>query len=110
MMEKLGAPQNHFTLKAMIGEVDEDQDEALVFREFLLIFRYAMQKLQVHQPLNTGCIYHQYASQTYFILQLILFCRKLFAGEFADRADDDGIRQVLLLFEHVLLASVCLIS
>ena len=40
MMEKLGAPQNHFTLKAMIGEVDEDQDEALVFREFLLIFRF----------------------------------------------------------------------
>ena len=41
MMEKLGAPQNHFTLKAMIGEVDEDEDEALVFREFLLIFRWA---------------------------------------------------------------------
>ena len=39
MMEKLGAPQNHFSLKAMIKEVDEDQDEALVFREFLLIFR-----------------------------------------------------------------------
>ena len=48
-MEKLGAPQNHFTLKAMIGEVDEDQDEALVFREFLLIFRFVTQKLQVHQ-------------------------------------------------------------
>ena len=39
MMEKLGAPQSHFSLKAMIKEVDEDQDEALVFREFLLIFR-----------------------------------------------------------------------
>ena len=42
MMEKLGAPQNHFSLKAMIKEVDEDQDEALVFREFLLIFRWAI--------------------------------------------------------------------
>ena len=39
MMEKLGAPQNHFSLKGMIKEVDEDQDSALVFREFLLIFR-----------------------------------------------------------------------
>jgi len=61
MMEKLGAPQNHFTLKAMIGEVDEDKDEALVFREFLLIFR------------------------------------KLFAGEFAGRADDDGLSQLAKL-------------
>ena len=63
MMEKLGAPQNHFTLKAMIAEVDEDQDGALVFREFLLIFRYAKQKLQVHYPSNgqlaIGCIYYQ---------------------------------------------------
>lgn len=39
MMEKLGAPQTHLGLKAMIKEVDEDLDDALVFREFLLIFR-----------------------------------------------------------------------
>merc|ERR1712243_379370 len=39
MMEKLGAPQTHLGLKAMISEVDEDADGALVFREFLLIFR-----------------------------------------------------------------------
>jgi len=61
MMEKLGAPQNHFSLKAMIKEVDENQDEALVFREFLLIFR------------------------------------KLFAGEFANRGDDDGLSQLAKL-------------
>ena len=65
MMEKLGAPQNHFTLKAMIREVDEDQDEALVFREFLLIFRFATQKLQEHKLLNTNRIDHQ----NNFILQ-----------------------------------------
>merc|ERR1712243_516362 len=39
MMEKLGAPQTHLGLKGMISEVDEDADGALVFREFLLIFR-----------------------------------------------------------------------
>ena len=39
-MEKLGAPQTHLALKAIIKEVDEDQDDALVFREFLLIFRF----------------------------------------------------------------------
>eukprot|EP00091_Calanus_sinicus_P017327 TRINITY_DN37416_c0_g1_i1.p1 TRINITY_DN37416_c0_g1~~TRINITY_DN37416_c0_g1_i1.p1 ORF type:complete len:133 (-),score=44.48 TRINITY_DN37416_c0_g1_i1:170-568(-) len=39
MMEKLGAPQTHIGLKAIIKEVDEDLDNALTFREFLLIFR-----------------------------------------------------------------------
>lgn len=39
MMEKLGAPQTHLGLKAMIKEVDEDEDGAISFREFLLIFR-----------------------------------------------------------------------
>lgn len=39
MMEKLGAPQTHIGLKAIIREVDEDLDNALTFREFLLIFR-----------------------------------------------------------------------
>merc|ERR1712038_471792 len=41
MMEKLGAPQTHLGLKAMIKEVDEDDDSAISFREFLLIFRKA---------------------------------------------------------------------
>lgn len=40
MMEKLGAPQTHVGLKAMIAEVDEDKDGKISFREFLLIYRY----------------------------------------------------------------------
>lgn len=39
MMEKLAAPQTHLGLKAMIAEVDEDQDGKISFREFLLIYR-----------------------------------------------------------------------
>jgi Ca2+-binding EF-hand superfamily protein len=39
MMEKLGAPQTHLGLKAMIAEVDEDNDGKISFREFLLIYR-----------------------------------------------------------------------
>lgn len=41
MMEKLGAPQTHVSLKDMIKEVDEDFDGKINFREFLLIFRKA---------------------------------------------------------------------
>ncbi|XP_014667884.1 PREDICTED: EF-hand domain-containing protein D2-like [Priapulus caudatus] len=41
MMEKLGAPQTHLALKDMIKEVDEDEDNKINFREFLLIFRKA---------------------------------------------------------------------
>ncbi|GFS04636.1 EF-hand domain-containing protein D2 [Elysia marginata] len=41
MMEKLGAPQTHISLKNMIKEVDEDFDGKINFREFLLIFRKA---------------------------------------------------------------------
>ncbi|CAG5116314.1 unnamed protein product, partial [Candidula unifasciata] len=41
MMEKLGAPQTHVSLKNMIKEVDEDFDDKISFREFLLIFRKA---------------------------------------------------------------------
>ncbi|GFO08242.1 transmembrane protein 185b [Plakobranchus ocellatus] len=41
MMEKLGAPQTHISLKNMIKEVDEDLDNKISFREFLLIFRKA---------------------------------------------------------------------
>lgn len=33
MMEKLGAPQTHLSLKAMISEVDEDHDNRISFRE-----------------------------------------------------------------------------
>ncbi|XP_062505391.1 EF-hand domain-containing protein D2-like isoform X2 [Corticium candelabrum] len=39
MMEKLGSPQTHLSLKAMIKEVDEDNDGQISFREFMLIFR-----------------------------------------------------------------------
>ncbi|BFZ23583.1 hypothetical protein BsWGS_26622 [Bradybaena similaris] len=41
MMEKLGVPQTHISLKNMIREVDEDHDDKISFREFLLIFRKA---------------------------------------------------------------------
>lgn len=41
MMEKLGVPQTHMGLKAMIQEVDEDLDDKMNFKEFLLIFRKA---------------------------------------------------------------------
>merc|ERR1712018_31995 len=41
MMEKLGAPQTHLGLKAMIQEVDEDGDGMISFREFMMIFRKA---------------------------------------------------------------------
>ncbi|GBP26988.1 EF-hand domain-containing protein D2 homolog [Eumeta japonica] len=41
MMERLGAPQTHLGLKAMIAEVDEDKDNKISFREFLLIYRKA---------------------------------------------------------------------
>lgn len=39
MMEKLQAPQTHLGLKAMIAEVDEDNDGKISFREFMLIYR-----------------------------------------------------------------------
>ncbi|XP_071944132.1 EF-hand domain-containing protein D2-like [Antedon mediterranea] len=41
MMENLGVPQTHTSLKAMIREVDEDLDGMISFREFLLIYRKA---------------------------------------------------------------------
>lgn len=41
MMEKLQAPQTHLGLKDMIKQVDEDQDNKINFKEFLLIFRKA---------------------------------------------------------------------
>ncbi|KAK3090775.1 hypothetical protein FSP39_014515 [Pinctada imbricata] len=33
MMETIGAPQTHLSLKAMIQEVDEDHDDNVSFRE-----------------------------------------------------------------------------
>ena len=39
MMEQLDAAQTHVALKAMIAEIDEDNDGQISFREFLLIFR-----------------------------------------------------------------------
>jgi len=38
LMEKIGHPQTHVSLKQMIAEVDEDNDGVMSFREFLLIF------------------------------------------------------------------------
>lgn len=44
MMEKLGAPQTHLGLKGMIAEVDEDKDGKISFREFLLIYRWVLNR------------------------------------------------------------------
>jgi hypothetical protein len=41
MMEKLHAPQTHLGLKDMIKTVDDDQDNKINFKEFLMIFRKA---------------------------------------------------------------------
>lgn len=37
MMEKLGVPQTHLALKAMIKEVDEDGDDKISFREVKIL-------------------------------------------------------------------------
>ncbi|RNA06781.1 EF-hand domain-containing D2 [Brachionus plicatilis] len=41
MMEKLQVPQTHLGLKDMIKQVDEDKDNKINFKEFLMIFRKA---------------------------------------------------------------------
>lgn len=41
MMEKLQVPQTHLALKEMIRQVDEDQDNKISFKEFLMIFHKA---------------------------------------------------------------------
>mmetsp|Transcript_56853 Transcript_56853/g.78820 ORF Transcript_56853/g.78820 Transcript_56853/m.78820 type:complete len:188 (-) Transcript_56853:149-712(-) len=41
MMEKLGHAQTHAALKQMIATVDEDQDDQMSFKEFLMIFKLA---------------------------------------------------------------------
>jgi hypothetical protein len=53
MMEKLGNPQTHVSLKAMIKEVDEDGDEEISYREFLLIFRKAASGELQGSPFST---------------------------------------------------------
>jgi len=40
MMEKLGVPQTHLALKAMIKEVDEDCDDKISFREVRVYIYY----------------------------------------------------------------------
>jgi len=49
MMEKLGVPQTHLALKAMIKEVDEDCDDKISFREvrvYIYIIYFFIYKLQ----------------------------------------------------------------
>lgn len=46
MMEKLGAPQTHLSLKNMMREVDEDQDGQMNFREASLLPEH--QAVQTH--------------------------------------------------------------
>ncbi len=41
MMEKLHVPQTHLGLKEMIRSVDEDRDNKINFKEFMMIFRKA---------------------------------------------------------------------
>eukprot|EP01088_Endostelium_zonatum_P001817 TRINITY_DN1217_c0_g1_i1.p1 TRINITY_DN1217_c0_g1~~TRINITY_DN1217_c0_g1_i1.p1 ORF type:complete len:173 (-),score=56.77 TRINITY_DN1217_c0_g1_i1:60-578(-) len=52
LMEKLNMPQTHLALKAMIKEVDEDNDGQMAYREFLLIFRYAKTGKLTHDGLK----------------------------------------------------------
>ena len=41
MMERLGVPQTHISLKEMIKQVDEDHENKINFKGFLMIFRKA---------------------------------------------------------------------
>eukprot|EP00276_Gloeochaete_wittrockiana_P013275 CAMPEP_0184331296 /NCGR_PEP_ID=MMETSP1089-20130417/620_1 /TAXON_ID=38269 ORGANISM="Gloeochaete wittrockiana, Strain SAG46.84" /NCGR_SAMPLE_ID=MMETSP1089 /ASSEMBLY_ACC=CAM_ASM_000445 /LENGTH=170 /DNA_ID=CAMNT_0026654119 /DNA_START=36 /DNA_END=548 /DNA_ORIENTATION=+ len=52
LMEKIGHPQTHLGLKAMIREIDEDNDGLVAYREFLLIFRFAKTGRLVHDGLK----------------------------------------------------------
>ena len=86
MMEKLGAPQTHLGLKAMIKEVDEDDDFAISFREFLMIFRKARAgELDLESGLScsqlpavsksySDCLYVDSLAQSG--LQVLAFCAK----------------------------------
>lgn len=61
MMEKLGAPQTHLALKAMIKEVDEDCDSKISFREVLtpdIIYIYDLHLLYVGVPFIDALYLH----------------------------------------------------
>ena len=51
MMEKLGEPQTHIGLKAMIKEVDEDNDGQISFREV------SCSAVEVHTVPTYRCTY-----------------------------------------------------
>lgn len=48
MMEKLGVPQTHLSLKGMIKEVDEDHDDKINFREVNIIIDLFYKKLIIY--------------------------------------------------------------
>ena len=45
MMEKLGLPQTHLSLKAMINRVDDDHDGKISFREVIQLNSF----ISIHQ-------------------------------------------------------------
>ena len=47
MMEKLGAPQTHVGLKAMIAEIDEDNDGKVSFREVSAAHHYFFLEISI---------------------------------------------------------------
>ncbi|CAF0815026.1 unnamed protein product [Rotaria sordida] len=61
MMEKLGIPQTHISLKEMIKQVDEDHDGKISFREFLLIFRKAISETNEAEYEKSSILYQLYA-------------------------------------------------
>ncbi|CAF2312859.1 unnamed protein product [Rotaria sp. Silwood2] len=61
MMEKLGIPQTHLSLKEMIRQVDEDHDGKISFREFLLIFRKAISETNEAEYEKSSILYQLYA-------------------------------------------------
>lgn len=68
MMEKLEAPQTHIGLKAMIAEIDEDNDGKISFNEFLLIFKWVSDLIRMNQLFTNYSSYYRK-------------CRKARAGE-----------------------------
>ena len=56
MMEKLGTPQTHLALKAMIREVDEDGDNRISFREVRRCIRNRSSYYLVHCQYYSGTI------------------------------------------------------
>jgi predicted DNA-binding ribbon-helix-helix protein len=42
MMEQMGEPQTHLSLKSMIAQVDDDDDNRINLREFLRIFQMSV--------------------------------------------------------------------